>query len=166
MIGNTMTAARLVWKLCLFCAIIPLFGGLSALGAATEYIVVDRLSGLAISGFDPVAYFTEAEPTLGKGEFEYSWQGAVWRFRNEGNRSAFMADPEVYMPRFGGYDPVAVRRGVGVPGNPQVCLVSDEQVYLFYSRAAKASFAANPDAAIAAADQNWPSVQLTLSPSP
>ena len=52
MIGNTMTAARLVWKLCLFCAIIPLFGGLSALGAAMEYIVVDRLSGLAISGFD------------------------------------------------------------------------------------------------------------------
>jgi YHS domain-containing protein len=166
MIGNTMTAARRGWKLCLFCAVIPLFGGVSALGGATEYIVVDRHRGLAISGFDPVAYFTEAQPTLGKGEFEYSWQGAVWRFRNEGNRAAFMADPEVYMPRFGGYDPVAVGRGVGVPGNPQVWLVNGERVYLFYTPAAKAAFAANPEAAIAAADQNWPSVQLTLSPSP
>jgi hypothetical protein len=77
-----------------------------------------------------------------------------------------MADPEVYSPRFGGYDPVAVGRGVGVPGNPQVWLVSNERVYLFYTPAAKAAFARNPDSAIATADENWPSVQLTLSPSP
>jgi hypothetical protein len=167
MIGNTMTAARRGWKLCLFCAGILLLGGFSGrLGAATEYLVVDRNSGLAISGFDPVAYFTNGEATLGKGEFEYSWQGAVWRFRNEGNRAAFMADPDVYKPRFGGYDPVAVGRGVGVPGNPQVWLVSDERVYLFYTPAARAAFARNPDVAIATADEHWPSVQLTLSPSP
>ena len=36
-------------------------------------------------------------------------RGAIWRFRNEGNRAAFAADPEVYMPRFGGYDPVGDR---------------------------------------------------------
>ena len=164
MIGNTMTAARRGWKLGLFCAVLSLFGGFSGLGAATEYIVVDRHSGLAISGFDPVAYFTDGQPTMGKGEFEYSWQGAVWRFRNEGNRSAFMADPDVYMPRFGGYDPMGVVRGVGVPGNPQIWLVSGERVYLFYTPAARTAFAGNPDAAIAAADSNWPAVQLTLSP--
>ena len=86
--------------------------------ATTERIVVDRNSGLAISGFDPVAYFTDAKPLPGKGEYEQAVAGAVWRFRSAGNRAAFKADPDVYMPRFGGYDPVGVARGVAVPGNP------------------------------------------------
>src|SRR2546422_3799753 len=77
------------------------------LGAATtEYVVTDRRTGLAIGGYDPVGYFTEEAPTPGRGEFEYTFAGAVWRFRNAGNRGAFVADPAVYMPRFGGYDPV------------------------------------------------------------
>jgi hypothetical protein len=79
MIGNTMTAARHRRKLCLFCltlrlAVAAVF--VSALpiptgAATTEYVVVDRNTGLAISGFDPVAYFTEGAPTPGRGEFEY-----------------------------------------------------------------------------------------------
>ena len=83
-------------------------GGPSRVEAATgELVVVDRHTGLAISGFDPVAYFIDT-PSPGRGEFEATFAGAVWRFRNAGNRAAFVADPEVYMPRFGGYDPVAV----------------------------------------------------------
>ena len=78
--------------------------------------MVDRNSGLAISGFDPVAYFIDGAASLGKGEFEASFAGAVWRFRNEGNRGAFMADPDIYMPRFGGYDPIGVARGRGGGG--------------------------------------------------
>ena len=103
-------------------------------------------TGLAISGFDPVAYFTDGAPTPGKGEFEYRWAGAVWRFRNEGNRSAFIADPDVYMPRFGGYDPVGVARGVGVPGDPQIWLVTGERLYLFYTPAAREAFAGDTEA--------------------
>lgn len=132
--------------------------------ATTEYIIVDRYSGLAIGGFDPVAYFTDGEPTQGKGEFEYLWHGVVWRFRNEGNRAAFIADPEVYRPQFGGYDPVAVARGVGVAGNPLIWLISGERLYLFYTAAARAAFAGNPHALLATADSSWPSVQLTLTP--
>jgi hypothetical protein len=85
--------------------------------ATTERVVVDRNSGLAISGFDPVAYFTDAQALPGKGEFEQVVGGTVWRFRNAGNRAAFMADPEVYTPRYGGYDPVDVARSVAVAGN-------------------------------------------------
>ena len=44
-----------------------------------------------------------------------------------------MADPDVYMPRFGGYDPVGVARGVAVPGDPRLWLIADERLYLFYS---------------------------------
>src|SRR5215213_915746 len=84
----------------------------SILAGTSERVVVDRHSGLAISGFDPVAYFTEARPIIGRAEFEQEFAQATWRFRNEGNRSAFLQDPGTYMPRFGGYDPVALSRGV------------------------------------------------------
>ncbi len=86
--------------------------------ATTERIVSDPGSGLAIGGFDPVAYFTDAAPRLGSSDFELSFAGVVWRFRNEGNRAAFIANPEVYMPRFGGYDPVAVAAAPAPPATP------------------------------------------------
>src|SRR5689334_4948039 len=75
--------------------------------ATTVHIVVDWHTGLALGGFDPVDYFVDGDAMRGKGGFEHTFAGVVWRFRNEGNRAAFAADPEVYMPRFGGYDPVA-----------------------------------------------------------
>jgi hypothetical protein len=132
--------------------------------ATTEYVVTDRYSGLAINGFDPVAYFTEKKPRLGKGEFEHRYAGAVWRFRNLGNRAAFAADPDVYAPRFGGYDAVVVARGSAVPGDPRLWIVTGERLYLFYSTGNRAAFAKDSAAAIAAADERWPSVQRTLSP--
>ncbi len=132
--------------------------------ATTEYLVVDRNSGLAISGFDPVAYFIEGVASLGKGEFEASFAGAVWRFRNEGNRGAFIADPDTYMPRFGGYDPVEVARGVAIPGDPRLWTLSGERLYLFATPESRELFAGDAERMIATADRRWPSVQLTLSP--
>jgi hypothetical protein len=144
------------------------FGWLAAVppgtAATTEYIVSDRYSGLAIGGFDPVAYFTDGAPRLGKGEFEYRHGGVVWRFRNAGNRAAFVADPEVYAPRFGGYDAVGIARGAAVPGDPRQWIVSGERLYLFYGPENQTVFAKNADRVIAAADKLWPSVRLTLSP--
>ncbi len=146
-------------------------GGIAALAssalvdaATTELIVVDRHTGLAISGFDPVAYFTDAAPRLGLGNFEYEFAGVVWRFHNQGNRAAFMADPKVYMPQFGGYDPVAVVRGVSVPGDPRLWLVNRQRLYLFDAPDAREAFAANPDGVAAAAERHWASVVRTLSP--
>ena len=52
----------------------------------------------------------------GNPELELRYGGAAWRFCNVGNRAAFAAQPEVYMPQFGGYDPVGVARGVAVAG--------------------------------------------------
>ena len=132
--------------------------------AVTERIVVDRHTGLAIGGFDPVAYFVEAEAVLGKGDFEYALADTVWRFRNEGNRAAFVDNPEIYMPRFGGYDPVAVAREVGVPGNPRLWMIVEKRLYLFYSPEARTAFADNFKTIVEAAARNWPAVQTTLSP--
>ena len=92
--------------------------GPAAQAATTERVVVNRFSGLAIEGYDPVAYFVDARPELGMEDFEASEAGAVWRFRNEGNRASFVAHPDIYGPQFGGYDPIDVARGVSVAGNP------------------------------------------------
>src|SRR5437762_10479406 len=83
--------------------------------ATTERVVVDRHTGLALYGVDPVAYFTDKKPVAGRADVEFTYAGAVWRFGNEGNRAAFATDPQVYMPRFGGYDPVGISRGLATP---------------------------------------------------
>ncbi len=130
--------------------------------ATTERVVHDAHTGLAIDGVDPVAYFTDAAPLVGLGNYEYRYAGVVWRFRNEGNMAAFVANPEVYMPRFGGYDAVAIGRDVALPGNPLLWVIVGERLYLFYSDEARARFMAKPDDAILLADSKWPAIVGTL----
>jgi hypothetical protein len=126
--------------------------------ATTERIVIDRNSGLAISGFDPVAYFTDAQALPGKGEFEQVVGDTVWRFRNAGNRAAFMADPQVYTPRYGGYDPIDVARGVAVAGNPLLWVIDGERLYLFYGPETRDEFVRDRDGSVSTADRSWPAV--------
>jgi len=138
------------------------FASIPVGAATTEWVVTNRYTGLAIDGFDPVAYFVEAAPKEGRAELEFRSDGAIWRFLNEGNRSAFAAAPEVYMPRFGGHDPMALARGAAAPGHPALWLIAEQRLYLFYSAEARAAFARHPEAAVEAAERNWPAVQRTL----
>jgi hypothetical protein len=161
-----MTAARRSRKGYIGLAILALaVPGLAAITRAstTEQVVVDRHTGLAIYGIDPVAYFTKKKPTAGRGAFELRHAGAVWRFENEGNKAAFAADPDVYMPRFGGYDPVGVSRGVATPGNPALWVVSGQRLYLFYTAEARAAFLASPADVIAGATARWAAVKGELA---
>jgi hypothetical protein len=134
-----------------------------ALAATTERVVVDRYTGLAIGGFDPVAYFTDTGPLQGLATLELSKDGAIWRFRNEGNRAMFVADPDIYGPQFGGYDPVDVARGVVVAGNPRLWLISGQRLYLFGHEDKRAAFKAEPDQFIEQAARRWPILMQTLS---
>jgi YHS domain-containing protein len=132
--------------------------------ATTERVVTNRYTGLALDGFDPVAYFVDAAPRFGRVELEFRYAGATWRFVNQGNRAAFMANPDIYMPRFGGYDAIAVARGTGTPGHPKLWRIADQRLYLFYSEEARSAFIQNPEGVIEAAERHWPEVLLTLSP--
>jgi hypothetical protein len=132
-------------------------------GSANDRIVVDERSGLAISGYDPVAYFTDKVPVMGVAALERSYDGVVWRFHNTGNRAAFTADPTVYMPRYGGYDPVALARGRSVPGHPLIWVVRDQHLYLFYDAAARDAFLRDPARFVADADREWPAVRHQLA---
>ena len=111
-----------------------------------------------------MAYFTDAEPKPGNAELEYKSEGVTWRFRNEGNRAAFVADPEIYMPRFGGYDPIAAARGVGTAGHPELWLVFEQRLYFFYNTQARDEFTAAPEEAIEAANARWEEVLRKLVP--
>jgi YHS domain-containing protein len=59
--------------------------------------------GLAVKGYDVVAYFTLGKPTKGTNDFSYEWQGATWRFANAEHLETFKADPQRYAPQYGGY---------------------------------------------------------------
>lgn len=160
----------LAWTL----AVTALYAGVAVLigmtsetstrAATTERVVTDRLTGLALYGFDPVAYFTESGPRQGSDGYELSWAGATWRFQNEGNRAAFMQSPEVYEPRYGGYDPVAVADGLPTSGHPSVWLVHADRLYVFHSEKNRAAFATDPAAVIERADARWPEVRKHLVP--
>jgi len=132
--------------------------------ATTERIVVDWHSGLAIGGYDPVAFFTDGQALPGSPDFEFRYAGAIWRFHNMGNRAAFAAEPEIYMPQFGGYDPIGVTRGIAVAGNPNVWLITGQRLYLFYDHARMEKFAADADRLAAEAERKWPDVRRSLSP--
>lgn len=131
--------------------------------ATTERVVANRFSGLAIEGFDPVAYFVQNEAVLGLPDYEVSEAGAVWRFRNEGNRASFVAHPDVYAPQFGGYDPIDVARGVAFAGNPRFFVVFDQRLYLFGLEVHRDAFAADPGHFLPEARERWPRLEETLS---
>jgi hypothetical protein len=137
--------------------------GLAAQAATTERLVADRYTGLAIGGFDPVAYFTDARPLAGQPGFEVSEAGAIWRFRNEGNRAFFIAHPEIYGPQFGGYDPTDVARGVPFAGNPRFWLISGQKLFLFGAAESRDAFAADPSRVMREAKQRWPDLKETLA---
>jgi YHS domain-containing protein len=130
----------------------------------TELVVADRIAGVALYGFDPVAYFLDGKALAGTKAYELDFGGLSWRFRNEANRAAFAASPEVYVPRFGGYDPVALARGVPLPGHPALFVVHDGHLFLFSSPENRKAFLARPEIMAAAAKSAWPKVRRTLLP--
>lgn len=151
--------------LAMLCAIAGAVPRTAAVAASPEErIVVNRNTGLAIHGFDPVAYFTDGAAKLGLADLEHSHGGATWRFRNEGNRAAFADRPDVYTPRFGGYDPVGLARGFGRTGHPEIWMIVEQKLYLFYSPQARSDFAAGMADILADAEANWPKVSRTLEP--
>jgi hypothetical protein len=163
-----MTAARRKRKQCRVSLAAALLAGLFALPlpalALTQRVVVDWHSGLAIGGYDPVAFFTDGRPVLGTGDFELRQAGVVWRFSNTGNRDAFAQRPDIYMPQYGGYDPVSVARGVAVPGDPQVWAIVGERLFLFYSGTQRKKFLADSARFIATSQRRWPEVEGALDP--
>lgn len=129
-----------------------------AVPGLNERVVADPASGIALYGYDPVAYFTEGRAVRGSRAVEAEWQGAAWRFASEANRAAFLSAPQVYAPRFGGYDPAAVASGIAAAGHPLLYRIEGERLYLFRTEADRDAFR---DAHVA--DAAWPKVAAELT---
>ena len=115
--------------------------------------------GLAIKGYDPVAYFKLGEPVKGKSEFEYKWEGAKWRFSNSEHLDLFKTNPEKYAPQYGGYWAYAVAMGTTADIDPvNGWKIVDGKLYLNYNRKIQEKWMKDIPGYIKKADANWPGV--------
>src|SRR5215510_4682762 len=84
--------------------------GLATSAMAGKVDPVYQHGGLAIRGYDPVAYYQQSAPVKGSSQFSYQWQGATWLFASAENRDRFQAEPEHYAPQYGGIAPMRSAR--------------------------------------------------------
>jgi hypothetical protein len=110
---------------------------------------------LAIGGYDPVAYFTDGQPLLGKPEFEHAWDGARYRFVSAQHMTLFRTDPDRFAPQFAGSCAMAMSKGMKVEANPKNWLISNGRLFVFFSSDAAARFQADAQGTAAEADKNW-----------
>ncbi len=132
---------------------------LATVAAAGVAPVNTTLFGVAIKGYDPVAYFTSGGPAEGSKEFEFVWQNAKWRFSSAANRDAFKAAPEKYAPQYGGYCAWAVSQGNTANIDPAAWKIVDGKLYLNYSADVQKKWQADIPGFIQRADANWPKLQ-------
>src|SRR5258708_21108201 len=85
--------------------------GSAAAGTDSPVPAVNADQGIGLKGYDPVAYFINGAPTKGSEQYSFARKGVTYRFASEGNLEKFKADPEKYLPRYGGYcpDPMSLR---------------------------------------------------------
>ena len=125
---------------------------------------------LSISGYDPVAYFTDGQPVLGKTEFEYAWRDARWRFASAAHRDLFVKDPEHYAPQYDGYCAMGVA-DVAVFGphkdtvDPEAWAIVDGKLYLTHTRYTLERWRPNLAENIKRADVNWSAVAHQPEPA-
>ena len=126
--------------------------------AAKAPVYTGLLSKVAVSGYDPVAYFAAGKPVEGSKEFTASWQGAEYHFANAANRDRFKAEPARYAPQYGGYCAWAVSQGYTAPADPKVWKIVDGRLYLNYDASVGRKWSADIPGYIAKANANWPKV--------
>ena len=113
-------------------------------------------SEVAILGYDPVAYFTDARPVKGSDAYVHNWNGARWKFASQEHLDRFKAEPEAYAPRYGGYCAYGVTRGYLVKIDPSAWAIVDGKLYLNYDRDVQKQWDADRAGFIRTADAKYP----------
>jgi YHS domain-containing protein len=128
-----------------------------------QEIVSDPLTGAALMGHDPVAYFIENRAEPGDPALQASFAGRAWYFTSAANRLAFLEKPESFMPAFGGHDAAAMAAGVLRAGDPKLFLRLKDRLYFFRDSEARDRMLAQPEL-IDAATREWPQLRRDLEP--
>jgi YHS domain-containing protein len=115
--------------------------------------------GLALKGYDTVAYFTEGSAVKGSADHVAEWGGATWRFASAEHRTKFVADPEKYAPQYGGYCAWAVSNNYTAPIDPKAWKIVEGRLYLNYNHKVQTRWEGDMAANIEKADGNWPALR-------
>jgi YHS domain-containing protein len=137
------------------CAAHPALAGIPG---STSQINLDA-HGVALRGYDPVAYFENGRPTRGNEKISASYGGARYLFATAAHRRAFLKDPRAYLPEFGGFCVVGAAFGEKVDTDPETGKVVNGHLYLNNSSRALEIFDKDRTGTITKAEANWPGVK-------
>lgn len=115
-------------------------------------------NGVAIRGYDTVAYFTLGKPLEGKDSFTTQWSGATWKFANQEHLDLFLATPEKYAPQYGGYCAYGVATDSLVKIEPELWHIENDKLYLNFNRKFNDRWKKDIAGFIAAADSKFESL--------
>ena len=139
------------WFLTLLLAVVfaaPVLGG--------EYFERD---GMAIHGYDPIAYFAEMKPVKGLPEFQTEYQGSTFYFSTVANRDTFAGNPVKFAPQYGGYCAFGMAKGYKAVIDPAAFTVVNDKLYLNYSESVRSQWKMDIPGYILKANTNWPDVK-------
>ncbi len=134
-----------------------LFGLLASTALAADKSVLNlNKDGVAVQGYDPVAFFTVKAPVKGKPEFTSEFRGATYRFHSAKSKATFDGEPSKYEPQFGGYCAYAVSKGKLAEIDPEAFQIVDGRLLLQYSKGVRDDFSKDTAGNLKKADANWP----------
>jgi YHS domain-containing protein len=147
-------------------ALAPAVGG-AAEEKAEEKILVNRdRNGVALQGYDPVAYFTDRKPTKGDPQFKTVYRGAVYYFATREHQQLFEREPARYEPAFGGYCGYAASINRLSPISPEFWEVIDGRLVLQHNQKALDAWHQDVPGNLKKADANWPGLVERNGSSP
>lgn len=111
--------------------------------------------GVAIQGHDPVAYFDAGQPTKGQARFSASHRGATYWFASAAHRDAFKAQPEHYVPQFGGFCAMGVALDKKLDGDPNAWRIVDGKLYLNVNKDVQKKWLEDVPGHLAKAKAQW-----------
>ena len=132
-----------------------LFGLSAAACVAGELLNLDG-KGVALKGYDPVAYFTDAKAVKGDEQFHSAYKGATYDFASAEHKAAFDKDPAKYEPQFGGFCAYGVAKGSTAPIDPEAFQIVDGRLLLQYNASIRDKFNQDRSGNLQKADANWP----------
>ena len=105
--------------------------------AVTQFSPIQTNSqGIAIGGYDPVAYFDQNEAVKGSSEFNCEYSNTTWYFSSAENRDKFLNNPEKFSPQYGGYCAHSLTSNKVVHSDPESFVIRDEKLYLYSAQQA------------------------------
>lgn len=116
---------------------------------------VDK-NGVGLQGYDPVAFFTDSRPRLGKEEFHSSYRGVTYDFVSAEHQAVFEKDPAKYEPQFGGYCAYGVSKKHLAPVKVDAFQIADGRLLMQYDSGVKKAFNKDQRGNLETADKNWP----------